>query len=161
MTYIPAICQLLQKKQETFSRYEEATRAMLSCHTDALEEQVDLRQQLIGEIDSLDQEIGALLAQCGPNAPLVGQALRNACPRDSLPEELRPLYDSARPIVAIIHRVGRMEPQVRERMEDERDSLLEKIKDHNKSPNVQAARLYGSLTPTSTGEYLGGGLGKA
>ena len=150
------LLELMERKRTLFERYKKASEALLTCDIEnGMDYCMAQREQLIDEINRVDNETARL---CGDDR-LSLEASRARCDWGELPEELRPVFDAARRIIALAAQVQRMEPQIVTRMRKEQDRLEEKIRSINKSQASQASRYFNSA---GAGERAarGGGFGK-
>lgn len=138
--------ELLEQERKYFLDYEAATYAIAANAVEEMEAQMHIRTHCQEQIDRLLQEIETV---CGDDAE--GQRLlsitRNQCSRGELSGEPQSLFDKGMAIRAIILRIREMEPQALERLTEERDILLEKIKSVNQGNEAAASRYYRSTTP--------------
>lgn len=144
MAAINQLCEMLAKKKDIFLQYEKDTEALLSCEVDEIEMHMKSRKKLSGEVDRIDAALDRLAADDAENQTAVRQALKNHCGRNQIPAELRPVFDSAQQIFAVVHRIQQMESRTEERIKFEQGILLEKIKKLNRSTAAQASRFYGT-----------------
>ena len=157
MNAIETMLDLLGQKQRYFEEYEELTRRMLGCPVEEMEEHLESRQRLIGEIDSLSNELFAL-ADSLEQPEAARAALRLSCGRDELPANLLPLFDQSQQICAVVSRVGRCEPQLADRIEEELEALTEKIRENNRSVSARAAKYhaaFGAAAQAQGGRQIG------
>lgn len=150
----------MQQKNAAFEEYETHTRALLECDIDDIEGHISRRGVLCGKIDQLEESIRAACAQTSqPQKALL--AVRSRCDRGDLPQDLAPVFDAALEISGIIARIQGLEKEVQERLEQERDGLREKIKEHNQSSQAKASKY---VSGVQTANVLPSGstrLGKA
>lgn len=137
------ITQLLAQKQELFLQFAHCTEAMLTCPREQLEEQLARREELMGEIDALDREVDRLARQSGQEEQILG-AVRGSADWDSLPPQLRPVYEGAAAVRTVVSRLAETEAQAGVRMVLEQERILEQIKASSRSGAAQAARFLSS-----------------
>lgn len=136
------LLELLERKRMLFERYKKASEALLTCDIEnGMDYYMAQREQLIGEIDRVDNEAVRL---CGDDR-LSLDASRARCDWGDLPEELHPVFDAAKRVIALAAQVQRLEPQIVARMREERDRLEEKIRSMNKSQASQASRYFSGV----------------
>lgn len=150
MDTISQVCALLQKKRDLFSEFEQAAIQMLECDIDDIQRHMNRRLELQAEISELDRALAEL---CGGNKTLL-QASGARCSRESLAAEYCPVFDAAMEIHALLNRLRELEPLVADRVQTERATLLEKIKEINQGQEPTVSKYYKSIRPempTSSG----------
>lgn len=133
---------LLMKKKEYFLIYEQETDKMNTNSTkdvDRITAAVERRQELMGQIDRIDEEIAIICGKEEEGALLL-QAARNQCDYKSLPAELTPVYQAGQQIYQIIARIQDEEVLVESNLR----SILEQLQNLIKQ-NKQERKFSGYL----------------
>lgn len=147
------LCRILTQKREVFMRYENETAALLTCPIEEIEQHMNARQQLAGEVDGLDAHIAQLTQKNKDQQKELECAIKNQCARHELSPNVKPVFDASQQIFAIIHRIQRMETNVEERVKYEQKMLLEKIKQLNRSSTAKASKYYGKTGIAETNNF--------
>lgn len=132
------ITLLMEKIKLDFLAFEEATAELMTCEGGKMEHFVLRREKIRAEIDCKYQR----LEQIQEDDEQIHQAIRSFGERESLPEELRPVFDASMELRAVGCRIGNMEPAIAERMEEERSAILEKIRKVNQSVSAVASHYF-------------------
>ena len=118
---------LLEEKKNVLSEIERVSDEMKYAKAEELIELFAQRGELLESAKAFGEKIDALAIG---NEPLTA-ALKNSCEPTSLSAGLGEIYDVSLRIKAIANRVLREEEGVKEHIQLERDSLLQKIEDLN------------------------------
>ncbi|MBR5486076.1 MAG: hypothetical protein IKV41_06145 [Oscillospiraceae bacterium] len=157
MRDIDKILELIAQKEEFFRRYEEETNKLVVSAPDEWEKFLRIRQGIIDQIQALDKKIELILLNFEKEyAAQIVQALKVACSRSELPEELLPVFDASQKICAYAHRAQRAEYIMADRIESEMENLSEKIKQTNRSVDAKAAKYNVGFSSYSANGFLRG-----
>ena len=129
------LTQLLAEKRELFSLYESETRAMLPEtpeDMERVEEALEKRQELIGKIDAVDEQMNVLV-QGTPGGERLMAAIKNRCDYKSLDAEGRKLFDAGQELYTLMSGIREEEQRIRERMLQMQGGLQEKMKQNNRN----------------------------
>ncbi len=138
MENIEKITDIQKKLIVLIKKYEEKTKKLLTCDIDEISVLVNSRESILKRIWELSGEITFL---CGENTQMKS-AFENTCDRNQLPSELFEIFDLRQEFNIYAARAHSMEPGIIEIIQMNRDSLLEKIKEHNSGPAAKAAKYY-------------------
>ncbi len=121
-------------------KYEHASRKLLECSIDEIENHINTRESVVNRIDELTKEI---LSLCEENSPEY-LAFKNKCDRNSLPENIKKIFDMRQEFNSYAVRARDMDPEIIERIHIKRNLLLEKIKAINSGQSAKAAKYFNS-----------------
>ncbi len=154
MTSLLQIQEVLQKKQQYLTQFEEATQQMLFCPIEQLEDLVSERQRLIEKMDDLEKNLDAL---CRENADqvLLSLILTGKGDAGEIPERLQPIYEEAIKIRTVASRLRQSDRQASLRLKTEQKRVLKKIKEMNQGANAKAARFYSNAGTAESRSRLG------
>lgn len=127
---------ILAEKRDLFLACERATEEMCICPTEEMETYTAQRQEHLERARAIDDRIKVL----SEGDETLQAALRNTCDRGGLPAHLSVVYDTALAVKAVANRILQNEEIVRQRIELEKERLLDKIYDINVSSSATAAR---------------------
>lgn len=162
MKYAEEICALLDEKKDAFERYREETEELLSCPVDDMEGHMAMRAQLEGRINDIDADISHVCGEAGEAGKQMMAAVKNSCSRGEISGELAAVFDKAQEIFTVISTVMDTEPQIRQRIDLEKEILLKKIKENNTGVKAQAAKYFKTAyAPQKDSGYLRPDYGKA
>lgn len=147
-----ALLGCLEQKRALFARYEACTNSMCSCETEALQNYITERAGLATQIDRLNADLESLCAM-SMNPELTRDAMANTASYGELPPDLRQVYDQGAQIITIADHIRGMESQILDRMQGEREDLMEKIK--KGSGTAKVFHYVKSMQPTGQNVYLG------
>lgn len=148
---------LLQKKTELFTAFLQITEEMCSGSSELLASNMEKRLALQKQIEAVDRTLSPLL-QTDPQA---GAAAAMQCNYGGLDAEYAAVYDAAFQLHGILAIIQSLEPHVKLRLQQERDRLLEKIEQTQKSPAAAASRYYQSAHMQPLFSPHGSSFGKA
>ena len=136
MEQITELLLLLQKKEELFLQFEAVTNIMLDCPVEELEQHMDTRNKLQGQIEALDEQMKGC---CSADAQMK-DCLKLNCQREQLTEQQQQVFDASQKIFAVVNRIQTLHPVVEQRMREELRVLEGKIKEINRSVGAIAAK---------------------
>ncbi len=129
------VIKILEVKKAYFLDIESLTEKMKYAPVDELLEIFERRGKKLEQVAELDKELNAI----AETELSLKSILSNAETPDGLDTEHAVIFRSSLDIKAAANRILKMEPEVRERVENERDILLEHIEEMNNSGNSVAA----------------------
>lgn len=135
------ILRLLSEKRDLFLEMEEVTSAMCFQQVEQIAESMDRRSRLVGRIDMLDATIRDLCA----GRELVQACIHHTCDRDGLPQELGEVYDASMAVKAVVNRILRNDDAVKSHLEFEKQRVLQKVEEMNRSGTSVANQYYQSV----------------
>lgn len=121
-------------------KYEDASRKLLECSIDEITNFVNTRESIVNRIDELTCDIFNL---CDEDSPEY-LAFKNKCERESLPDNIKEIFDLRQEFNSYAVRAHNMNPEIIERININRDNLLEKIKTINSGQTAKAAKYFNS-----------------
>ncbi|MDL2327156.1 hypothetical protein LJC64_00640 [Ruminococcaceae bacterium OttesenSCG-928-A11] len=130
------LCTLLDKENDLFLEYEQATLAALDCPADDVEHYITLRGAKANEIDGLREEITAVCGQM-PDAPVLLECTRASLPFDKVPAGYQPVFYAGQNLRSVINRITQSDQQVMQRLERLRDEALDGIKQNQNMPKIR------------------------
>lgn len=148
------VLELLEEDRELVCRFEEVTQEMLTCTREQLEEKMRERERILGKIKAREEALGKL-CQGLENGAEVLEAAHARADISCLAEELRPIYEKALEVQAVLSRFPESEVQAMMRVKQEQERILEQIKAANKGGAAKAARFYSMGRGQSGGTKLG------
>ena len=125
---------LLLTKQELFLEVERITNEIFDAPVDLINSLLDTRGNAIEQIILIDDKIKSFTE----GNEHLRSVLNCTCEMSDITGELKELLEEALRIKAIANRIIKNEDSVRQRIENERDSLLETIETLNHSSSAVA-----------------------
>ena len=141
MNVFSEIFEITETIRKNFEALEAETNAILSCPPEDIEAHTENRVNYLEENKKLYDEIFAFCAVTENGEELKG-AVKNTAEREQLSEDFRKVFDGFQEVYAIVHRVVNIDSQVTERIERERERILEQIKNMNEGQEAKAAKFY-------------------
>lgn len=138
MENIEKIIENQKKLLILIQKYEDKTRSLLECDIDEIESLVNARGSIIERIDELTNEI---LSICNDDS-FEYFAFKNKCERDDLPDNIKEIFDLRQEFNSYAIRARNMDPEIIEKININRDSLLIKIKENNSGQTAKAAKYF-------------------
>lgn len=148
---------LLEKKRQAFLAYEQEIDGIITGSTEEILEHGEAINRLVAKIDDINQRLHEL---CADNESLTA-AVRSSGMQGDLPEEYQEIFEKSMAVRSVISRIQNMEDQVMDRLGQERDGLMEKIKQTNQSNEARASKYYTTTTHGLKSGRHGGNLGNA
>jgi len=139
---------LLLKKQEFFSKYEELTQKAYASDVYSADSFLILRDELIPQIDLNEAQINELLS----NNPRLASILSLRAERDTLSPDEQELFDISLKIHSCILRIKETDDALASKMNAESDYLQAEIKKENQGQNAATAK-YSNAYSMKTTEY--------
>lgn len=149
MAMFERMSRLLREKKELCLLYEKKTRTMTGQKPEELEQALADREELIGRIDAVDEELSAC-RDASEEGRAFYDAARNQCDYETLSAEEKQLFAEGQEIYTVLSRVQETEGEIRREMESMMETLLLKIR-HTNTNN----RFTGYLKQMDYGESKG------
>jgi hypothetical protein len=146
------VLQLLQEKGRLFHEVESLTGEIFAAPIDRINALLDTRGQVLEQIVEINERLRGF---AGADAHLKS-VLNCSLETDALTDETRTLFEEALRIRAAINRILKSEDNVRQRIENERSALLERIETMNSSSKTIADSYKRSVETAFPGNYDGG-----
>lgn len=127
--------ELLGSKKEHFLQIEVLTESMKTAPLEELLVVFEQRGEILKLVEDLDKELG-LLAK---SAPCIKDALNNAAPPLASDKKLAVIYKLSLDIKAAANRILKTDPEILQRVENERKQLLERLEEMNNSGSSVAS----------------------
>lgn len=129
MTVDETLLGLLARKKECFLQVEAITEEMAVVGVEELSACMDRRARLLETVGGLDEEIRALAA----GRPELLAALNHTVGRAGLPPSSARLYDASLSVKTVVNRIRKNEETVREHLELEKQRILSRMEELNRS----------------------------
>jgi hypothetical protein len=136
MDIVTNLCTLLDCKKELFSKYEQATLALLDCAVDDAEHYITERGRIATEIDGVVDEIEQGCGQL-PDAAVLLACVTARIEFDRVPGGYQCIYYSGQAVNSVIQRIARTEEQVTERLRRLRGEALDGIRQNRDLPRIR------------------------
>ena len=144
MSLFEDVIGCLQKKTKLLSEVEKITESMAVVPQEELLSCTEKRGELIDEIKLLDDKLREF---AGMNNE-VRSVLNNICEKDDLTEELSKIYVEVLAVNAVLNRINSNDDVIKNRIEYEREKILNKIQAFNQGGEAATQRYYKSLHGT-------------
>lgn len=141
MTTKEQVLELLKEKQNHFLEFFRITEKMCFCPIEELIDLMEQRLKLQTKIDAINQELEKLYLHAPDLEQAVKQPLETPNQKDET-EQIRDLSLSVRGIISQIQEYG---PTLQERVELEKEGLMKKIQELNKSSATIADKYYNTI----------------
>lgn len=152
------ILLILSQKKELFQQFAVQADEICQVPMEEMEEHMAKRQEIIEKLQELDKQMEALCESAGQGTD---DAVHNRCDRSGLTPELGMIFDASMAVKAIVSRIVAFEPMVKDRIETEKELLMEKIESINTGA-LAAAKRYSPTMQVSMDKPLARrDLGKA
>ena len=146
------VLQLLQEKGRLFHGVEALTDEIFAASIDRINPLLDERGQILEQIAGINEKLRCF---AGADAQLKS-VLNCSLEADALTDETRVLFEEALRIRAAINRILKSEDNVRQRIENERTALMERIETMNSSSKTIADSYKRSVETAIPGSFDGG-----
>lgn len=146
MTNAEKICGLYDEMREILEDYEKNTNSLLTCGVDEVLMFLEKRQVCADKIDVINNRILDLCSL--DETGMTKKASDNSCSRDELDEDLVIVFDARQSVNPIVNRVKKKDLQIIDRIAVEKEKLMRKIRENNKS-NAAKASKYSTYTSAS------------
>ena len=144
MSLVEDVIGCLQKKTELLSEVEKITESMAVVPQEELLTCTEKRGKLIDEIKLLDDKLREFASMNNE----IRSVLNNLCEKDDLTEELSKVYVEVLSVNAVLNRINSNDDVIKNRIEYEREKLLNKIQTFNQGGEAATQRYYKSLHGT-------------
>ncbi len=144
MSLFEDVIGCLQKKTKLLSEVEKITESMAVVPQEELLSCTEKRGELIDEIKLLDDKLREF---AGMNNE-VRSVLNNICEKDDLTEELSKIYVEVLAVNAVLNRINSNDDVIKNRIEYEREKILNKIQAFNQGGEAATQRYYKSVHGT-------------
>ncbi len=134
-------------KRDLLLEYEKQTQCILVCDVDDIETHVSRRQALIEKIDGIDACVEETCCKNEPDLALLYRAVQNKCAMEELPQNMVCVFRAGQEVFAVANRIRETEIQAMQRLELEKERLLERIKEVNRSTTAKAAKYFSPPIP--------------
>lgn len=144
MSLVEDVIGCLQKKTELLSEVEKITESMAVVPQEELLTCTEKRGNLIDEIKLLDDKLREFASMNNE----IRSVLNNLCEKDDLTEELSKVYVEVLSVNAVLNRINSNDDVIKNRIEYEREKLLNKIQTFNQGGEAATQRYYKSIHGT-------------
>ncbi len=145
MSLVEDVIGCLQKKTELLSEVEKITESMAVVPQEELLTCTEKRGKLIDEIKLLDDKLREFASMNNE----IRSVLNNLCEKDDLTEELSKVYVEVLSVNAVLNRINSNDDVIKNRIEYEREKILNKIQAFNQGGEAATQRYYKSVHGTS------------
>lgn len=144
MSLVEDVIGCLQEKTRLLSEVEKITESMAVVPQEELLSCTEKRGKLIDEIKLLDDKLREF---AGMNNE-IRSVLNNLCVKSDLTEELSKVYVEVLSVNAVLNRINSNDDVIKNRIEYEREKILNKIQAFNQGGEAATQRYYKSLHGT-------------
>lgn len=141
MNGIEKLPELLKQKKELLLRFEAVTEQMYTLSPETLLDLVEERGRLLEKAGKLDEEI----QEIGRYHPEVLPVLNNQRDLGGLEGLERQIYDASLAVKAVANRIRQNEDSLRQHIQLQKDAVLKRIENMNKSGYSVADKYYRSV----------------
>ncbi len=145
MSLIEDVIGCLQEKTKLLSEVERITESMAVVPQEELLTCTEKRGKLVDEIKLLDDKLREFAGMDNN----IRSVLNNFCEKDDLTEELSKVYIEVLAVNAVLNRINKNDDVIKNRIEYEREKILNKIQSFNQSGEAATQRYYKSVHGTS------------
>ena len=146
MSLIEDVIGCLQKKTKLLSEVEKVTESMAVVPQEELLSCTERRGKLIDEIKLLDDKLREFASMNND----IRSVLNNLCEKDDLTEELSKVYVEVLAVNAVLNRINSNDDVIKNRIEYEREKILNKIQAFNQGGEAATQRYYKSVHGTGS-----------
>ncbi len=125
---------LLREKEELFSKVERITNDIFEAPVDQINSLLETRGKTLEQVILIEGKIKSVAAE----DEYLKSVLDCTCDISGLSGELKDLFEESLRIKAIVNRIIKNEDSIRLRIENEMNSLLERIETMNRSSKTVA-----------------------
>ena len=144
MSLVEDVIGCLQEKTRLLSEVEKITESMAVVPQEELLTCTEKRGNLIDEIKLLDDKLREFASMNNE----IRSVLNNLCEKDDLKEELSKVYVKVLSVNAVLNRINSNDDVIKNRIEYEREKLLNKIQTFNQGGEAATQRYYKSIHGT-------------
>jgi hypothetical protein len=134
----------LREKVKLLSEVEKITDSMAVVPQEELLHCTEKRGKLIDEIKAIDDKLREFAGMDNE----VRSVLNNNCEKDDLTPELSKIYIEVLSVNAVLNRINKNDDVIKNRIEYERERLLNKIQTFNQGGEAATQRYYKSIHGT-------------
>lgn len=145
MSLVEDVIGCLQEKTRLLSEVEKITESMAVVPQEELLSCTEKRGKLIDEIKILDDKLREFASMNNE----VRSVLNNVCEKSDLTEELSKVYIEVLSVNAVLNRINSNDDVIKNRIEYEREKLLNKIQTFNQGGEAATQKYYKSVHGTS------------
>ena len=135
----------LREKTKLLSEVEKITESMAVVPQEELLACTEKRGKLVDEIKLLDDKLREFAGIDNE----IRSVLNNVCEKDDLTEELSKVYVEVLSVNAVLNRINSNDDVIKNRIEYEREKILNKIQSFNQGGEAATQRYYKSVHGTS------------
>ena len=135
----------LREKTKLLSEVERITESMAVVPQEELLACTEKRGKLVDEIKLLDDKLREFAGMDNE----IRSVLNNVCEKDDLTEELSKVYVEVLSVNAVLNRINSNDDVIKNRIEYEREKILNKIQSFNQGGEAATQRYYKSVHGTS------------
>lgn len=145
MSLYEDVIACLKEKTKLLSEVEKITDSMAVVPQEELLACTEKRGKLVDEIKLLDDKLREFAGMDDG----VRSVLNNFCEKDDLTEELSKVYVEVLSVNAVLNRINSNDDVIKNRIEYEKEKILNKIQTFNQSGEAATQRYYKSVHGTS------------
>ena len=145
MSLIEDVIGCLQKKTKLLSEVEKITESMAVVPQEELLSCTEKRGKLVDEIKLLDDKLREFASMNND----IRSVLNNVCEKSDLTEELSKVYVEVLSVNAVLNRINSNDDVIKNRIEYEKEKILNKIQNFNQGGEAATQRYYKSVHGTS------------
>ena len=145
------IKQLLSEKEMLFIEVEKITDDIFEAPVDIINELLETRGIALEQVNKIDEKLNPLVE----GDEHLKSVLNCSCDISALSGEMKELFEKALRNKAIVNRIIKNQDSIRQKIESERDSLLQKIEIMNCSSKT-VAESYKRSVDTALPQGFGG-----
>ena len=135
----------LREKTEILSEIEKITDSMAVVPQEELLACTEKRGELVNKIKMIDDKLREFAGMDND----VRNVLNNACEKDDLTPELSKIYIEVLAVNAVLNRINSNDDVIKNRIQYEKEKILNKIQTFNQSGEAATQRYYKSVHGTS------------
>lgn len=144
MSLYEDVIACLREKTKLLSEVEKITDSMAVVPQEELLACTEKRGKLVDEIKLLDDKLREFAGMDSD----IRSVLNNFCEKDDLTEELSKVYVEVLSVNAILNRINSNDDVIKNRIEYEKEKILNKIQAFNQSGEAATQRYYKSVHGT-------------
>ena len=145
MSLYEDVIACLREKIKLLSEVEKITDSMAVVPQEELLACTEKRGKLVDEIKLLDDKLREFAGMDNE----IRSVLNNVCEKDDLTEELSKVYVEVLSVNAVLNRINSNDDVIKNRIEYEREKILNKIQSFNQGGEAATQRYYKSVHGTS------------
>ena len=145
MSLVEDVIGCLQEKTRLLSEVEKITESMAVVPQEELLSCTEKRGKLVDEIKLLDDKLREFASMNNE----VRSVLNNTCEKSDLTEELSKIYVEVLSVNAVLNRINSNDDVIKNRIEYEKEKILNKIQTFNQGGEAATQKYYKSVHGTS------------